>query len=100
MEFEDWPLHDAVLTQVSLDWQSGTCAIFAACFVDPRAPARPCRLEFTSVRGVSVQRLAPWGRSVHINGHRRDPGGLFEIEVQSGDLIVIDAESASFHVLA
>jgi hypothetical protein len=39
---------------------------------------------------------APWGESLHINGQRRAEDGRFLIEIQTGDVIEIEADSFEF----
>ena len=111
MDFVDWPLHDAVIRKLTFDWASGTCEITVTCLVgragtwDAEArgeiserAATTCCLRFGGVRELRVPRVAPWGRSVHLNGQRRGPDGTYEIEMQSGDVIVIAAESATCEI--
>jgi hypothetical protein len=90
--FEDWPLHDAVLHELRVDWSGRTCTIYVRAFLSPEREAEPCRIRCSSLRSITVPHRAPWGESLHINGQRRAPDGRYLIEVQSGDVIEIDAE--------
>ncbi len=95
VNFEDWPLHDAVLQDVSVDWEERTCTVRLLVFLDPKKNAVPCLAIWQGVSGVEIPMAAPWGRSIHINAQRRDGTNRFLIEVQSGDTIAIEAASAT-----
>jgi hypothetical protein len=90
--FEDWPLHDAILREVRVDWGRRTCTIHLHAFLSPDRDAEPCRIQGTSVRAVSVPHRSPWGESIFINRQSRAPDGRYLIEVQSGDVLEIDAD--------
>jgi hypothetical protein len=95
--FNDWPLHDGVVYDVTVDWKQRTCQIRAAAFVERNAAAVPCILAWTGVRSVRVSMEEPWGRSVCVNSQEQ-AGQVFRIEMQSGDDIVIEAEAATMTV--
>jgi hypothetical protein len=88
--FEDLPLHDATLTDVHLDWLAGTCALLLS------RTSGQYELRFNGVSDLAIPRRQPWGPSVSINSLRKDSSGLFEIEMQSGDILRISASSWSF----
>lgn len=96
MDFEEWPLHDAVLREVVVDWKNRACRIHVAAFLDRAKVAVPCTLTWTAVREVRIPMLSPWGPSVSINSQSRAGASRFQIEVQSGDVIMIEAESGRF----
>ena len=85
-------LHDAVLYYLRSDWRERTCEIFVAVFIEPGKAAVPCVIRAHGVRSVLVPHHAPWGDSVFINAQRSTPDGRCLIEMQSGDVIDIDAE--------
>jgi hypothetical protein len=94
--FERWPLHDAVLREVRVDWTAHTCTFFVHAFLWPGRDAVPCLLHATSLRALVMPHRAPWGESLHINGQRRAEDGRFLIEMQTGDVIEIEADSFEF----
>lgn len=96
MNFEDWPLHDAVLREVVVDWKNQSCRVHVAAFLDRAEAAVPCTLTWTDVREVHVPMLSPWGPSRFINGQRKEGASRFLLEVQSGDVIMIDADRGMF----
>ena len=51
---------------------------------------------FTGVSALHIPRDNPWGASVSINSICRGRDGLFEIEIQSGDVIRIAATDWAF----
>jgi hypothetical protein len=96
MNYGDWPLHDAVLTNVVVDWASKTCEMHVVAFLDPGKPAVPCVLIWSRLRRVDIPLADPWGPSLFINSHRFEPDGVFTIEMQSGDSIVLEAGAVRF----
>lgn len=85
-------LHDAVLSELRSDWRERTCDIFVAVFLDPGKPDISCVIRAHGVRSVLVPHHAPWGDSVFINAQRWTPDRRCLIEMQSGDVIELDAE--------
>lgn len=83
-------LHDATLDGLSVDWKSGVLRIMIK--------TESARLE---LRAVDLERLVcprrnDWGKSVSINEVRgpfalTDKTVRLEIEMQSGDVIEVDA---------
>jgi len=96
MKFEELPLHDAVLRDVVVDWKNQSCRVHVSAFVDRTAAAVPCTLTWTAVREVRVPMLSPWGPSIFINSQSKEGSGRYLIEVQSGDVIVIEADHGVF----
>jgi hypothetical protein len=86
--------HDATLVDLHLDWKLGTLTINLR-VGSPRAGV--VQLSGTQVSRLDCPRNAPWGKSVSINDIRgpfRSPDGhRLEIEVQSGDTLVVIADS-------
>lgn len=88
-------LHDATLLSVELNWGSGEAAIRIRTG-DHALPDRTILASFT--RSVVCARTMPWGASDSINQVRGPmPGGdqasVVEVELQSGDVIRIEAAS-------
>lgn len=94
MTFENWAgLHDATLESIELHWSSGEAFLR----IRTGDPVHPQRVVLASaVRRVSYDRQMPWGASVSLNAVRgpaaaADGAFVLEIEMQSGDLIRIEA---------
>jgi len=88
---EDLGLHDATLEKLSLDWRSGHADVFL------RAATGVVILRASGVTNLVCPRLHPWGRSSSVNEVRgplaQNGHSILEIEMQSGDVIVIEAAS-------
>jgi len=94
MTTESWTgLHDATLESMELRWSSGEVVLR----IRTGAPTHPRReVVASAVRRLSCDRQMPWGFSVSINEVRGpvaagDDASVLEIEMQSGDLIRIEA---------
>lgn len=79
-------LHDATLVAVRVNWANGTCIVE----VD-HGTLDICHLTFSPMSHLTLPRKQDWGRSVSINSFSMPSSGRYEIEVQSGDVIVIEA---------
>jgi hypothetical protein len=89
-----WGLHDAKLRDIRIDWQAATLTAS----VMTQAGAGEVAAE--GLVALRCPRHQPWGPSSSINAvaSRSEAGRLVHIrvEMQSGDLIEIDAESISY----
>lgn len=94
LPFADWPLHDACLECLSLDWQERRLRLELTVFFKPGQKASPAVIEFVDVTKFATSRNAPWGDSVFINTQAVDEEGKYVIEMQSGDEIRAKAGSA------
>jgi hypothetical protein len=83
---ENFGLHDATLVAVRLVWVDGTCIMTVR-----HSQLEDCTLTFTGVSNLTLPRTQPWGRSQSINSASQRNKGQYEIEMQSGDMIKIDA---------
>jgi hypothetical protein len=83
---ENLNLHDATLVAVRVHWADGTCIVE----VD-HGTLGICFLTFSAMTLLTLPRKQSWGRSVSINSFSMPSTGRYEIEVQSGDLIIIEA---------
>jgi hypothetical protein len=88
-------LHDATLKAVRIAWAEGRCVLELS---SSKAPS--CELIFTGVSELHVPRHYPWGPSVSVNAVRRVKDHTFEVEVQSGDILRIEATAWSFNAEA
>lgn len=98
--FDEAYLHYAVLKDIRIDWQRRTCEIFVSVFLDVGKAAVPCVLRGRAVRSIAIPHYAPWGDSVFINSQSRSAEGRYLIEVQSGDVVEIDADALDLSVLS
>ena len=94
-EFEFLPLHDAVLKSVRLEWAEKLCVLEFSAFIEQLDKIASCRLTFHEVREFHMSCMEPWGPSSSINGGVVDDG-RYQIEMQSGDVIKVQAQSFSF----
>lgn len=79
-------LHDATLLAVRTSWEDGTCVADIE-----HGTLGKCALTFHAVSHLTLPRKQSWGRSVSINSFSALSNGQYEIEMQSGDLIKIEA---------
>jgi hypothetical protein len=73
-------------------WAQATCTLTVS-----TATERNVDYVFRGVTELVLPRLQPWGPSVSINAFRVPSAGLFEIEMQSGDVIRIKAKELLPH---
>ena len=83
---DDIDFHDATLIAVSLTWDDGTCVLELQ-----HGTLGKCVLTFSTVSHVTLPRMQSWGRSGSINSFSVPGKGKYEIEMQSGDIIRIEA---------
>ena len=86
-------LHDATLTKILLDWPRRVAEVHLR---TPTAPSRLAVIIASGLEQFTVPRFAPWGESSSINSTRIEVSAdqrsrKLEIEMQSGDMILIDA---------
>ena len=85
-------LHDFTLISMTMDWKSGETSLLL------RGDVGYLSIVAKETCSVSCPRRSPWGESVSINEVRKlqvtkAPYTRLEIEMQSGDLIELEAES-------
>jgi len=91
MKLEDIPFHDATLKSIYFKWAERTCIIDISIWNFPNSV-----LFFNNVTEIIIPRQDEWGPSSSINKVRNIGTNLFEIEIQSGDVIRINASEWSF----
>jgi hypothetical protein len=91
--FSSWPLHDALLREIRVDWQKRTCIAAIEAFIDHTKEAVPHWIVWRGVKEIHIPRNDPWGPSIHINTARLEKPGVFVVEMQSGDQIQVTAEA-------
>lgn len=91
-------LHDATLETIEMRWDAGE-VILRIRTGDTEQPRR--EIIASAVRRLAVPRELPWGPSVSINRVRGPTdleGGVafIDVEMQTGDVIRIEAKAFSF----
>lgn len=90
---EDVDLHDATLVAVRVNWDDGTCVADIQ-----HGTLGRCSIRFSAVSHLTLPRTQNWGRSASINSFSMPRSGQYEIEMQSGDLIKIEAVNVALTV--
>jgi len=88
VNFDSLMLHDATILNIDFKWSNSLVVI------NVKSHAKNISLEFTGCTNISVPHENPWGKSSSINSTKYEDG-LFKIEMQSGDVIAITANSFS-----
>jgi hypothetical protein len=83
---EEVNLHDATLLAVRVNWAARTCIVEIDHWT-----LGICVLTFSAMSHLTLPRKQSWGSSVSINSFSMPSGGQYEMEMQSGDLIRIEA---------
>ena len=92
---DQWPmgasdLHDATLVDIEVDWEDGTCLL------NFRTQERPnCALLFSGFSNIAVPRQLSWGMSSSVLAVK-NTNNVYEVEMQSGDTIRVEALSCRF----
>lgn len=82
------PLHDATLREVRFAWAEGLCTLHVQTSCHGAQ-----ELVFSGVTELHLPRQQPWGPSVSINAARECGSNKFEVELQSGDVLRLQAAS-------
>jgi hypothetical protein len=96
--FEALPLHDAVLGAIESDWKTKRLRLRLSALAANVGDAIPHVLTFEGVTLFSMSHSEPWGPSSCVNAMSSE-GGRFRVEMQSGDILEIEATSYSFSAL-
>jgi hypothetical protein len=93
-------LHDATLLRIEMDWASSTVVMHLRA-----GKAGEVRLTVTGASHLECPHRNPWGPSVSINevrGPSTTPSGAkrVEIEMQSGDVLVVEGDTLVLPQLA
>ena len=89
-------LHDTVLLNAVLNWEAGEVKLGVGAWLIQGHRKVNAVIRATGLTLFHLPREHPWGRSFYIN-HVRGPVSLsnerlrMEIEMQSGDVIVVEA---------
>lgn len=84
--FDTLPMHDAVLISVLVSWDVARCELRFR-----PVGTLPHLLVFEGFTRIDLPRHESWGPSSSVNSVRQPRNGLFEIELQSGDTLSIEA---------
>ena len=98
MNFEDLQLHDSTIISISYLWEVKTLSVIGKCFSKEKGRSVEFTLSFNSVTGVSIPHIEEWGPSTSINGTEFERPIKHHIEMQSGDVITIEAIGFKFSV--
>lgn len=91
MTFNSLPLHDALLAAIYIRWEDARCDLRL------RPVGLPSHLlVFEGFTNIELPRRESWGQSSSVNSLMQPHEGLFEIELQSGDTIRIEASDWAF----
>lgn len=91
MLFNYLPIHDAVLTAIYISWDAARCDLLLHPVGLP-----PHLLVFEDFTNIELPRRESWGPSSSVNASVQPRKGLFEIELQSGDTIRVEAPHWAF----
>ena len=94
-DFDALPLHDAVLNRISLEWEQRLVSAEVAIYLDCSKPAVAALLSWSGVRAVRLPCAEPWGPSVFISKQYKSGPCTYALEMQSGDVLEIEADSFS-----
>jgi hypothetical protein len=98
MKFEDLPLHDATIISISYLWEAKALSVNGKYFSNEQSKIIDFTLSFNSVTGVSIPHGEEWGPSSCINGTGFKAPLEYYIEMQSGDVVTVEAVEFSFSV--
>jgi hypothetical protein len=91
MTFDSLPLHDALLADIYINWEAARCDLsFSPVGLSSH------HLVFEGFTSIELPRHESWGRSSSVNSLAQPEEGAFEIELQSGDTIRIEASHWAF----
>lgn len=91
MSFNALSIHDATLLAIYVSWEAARCDIRLLPVGLP-----PHLLVFEGFTNIELPRRESWGPSSSVNKSVEQEGGKFEIELQSGDTIRIEAAHWAF----
>jgi hypothetical protein len=86
MTFNSLPLHDALLAFIYIGWEAARCDLRLSPVGLPSH-----LLVFEGFTNIELPRRESWGPSSSVNALTQPHEGVFEIELQSGDTIRIEA---------
>jgi hypothetical protein len=91
MSFSALSIHDATLSAIYVSWEAARCDIRLLPVGLP-----PHMLVFEGFANIELPRRESWGPSSSVNSSTESKAGQFEIELQSGDTLRIEAARWTF----
>ena len=79
-------LHDGTFVSVALDWDAAQCTVLI------RLRDGVKTLLWRNVTRIAVTKTQPWGPASSVNSLTQSSGRSYVLELQSGDLLEIDAD--------
>lgn len=95
MNFEQLPLHDAILGLIDIGWDEASVKLDLLVFVEVSKPALPYQLEFSGVTNFSCTKDNEWGPSNSVLEVSVVDKG-YQLQMQSGDRILVTADDFEF----
>jgi hypothetical protein len=95
VNFEQLPLHDAILGLIDIDWDEAFVKLNLHVFIEITKPAEPYQLKFIGVTNFSFTRDNEWEPSnsvLEVNIVDDE----YQLQMQSGDKILIKADAFEF----
>lgn len=92
--FDSLPLHDATLISLEVLWEQSVARLHLNVWSVAEGRSVPRVLHFSGVKAVQIPMARPWGPSGSVNSASW-VAGMYNIEMQSGDIISVSAESYS-----
>lgn len=91
MSFSAISIHDATVSAVCINWKAARCDIRLLPVGLP-----PHMLVFEGFTHIELPRRESWGPSSSVNSSTELKAGHFEIELQSGDTLRIEAANWAY----
>ena len=92
MEFNKLKLHDSSIDKIEYEFDRGELVLTGKIWCSSVSSIKAYGLVFKQVSNVSIPNVAPWGKSNLVNSQVYS-NGVYSIELQSGDTIVICASN-------
>jgi len=78
--------HDGTFVSVALDWEAAECTVLIRLHDGVKT------LHWRNVTRLALTKTQPWGPSSSVNSLTQYSGRSYVLELQSGDLLEIDAD--------
>lgn len=92
MEFNKLKLHDSSIDKIEYEFDRGELVLTGKIWCSSVSSIKAYGLVFKQVSNVSIPNVQPWGKSNLVNSQVYS-NGVYSIELQSGDTIVICASN-------
>lgn len=90
-------LHDAILKEINIFWEDGSASISFHLNEIYEKENNFIKISIKNIIDLHLPRLFPWGESIYVNEVRyNESENKLEIEMQSGDIVIILAEYFNF----